>query len=70
MIGKADLYALGIIGFLFPIPAVIAELIGLELWQMWSLRRGNCGFIPGLFLGLAMYSVVQIGIQYLYVLSG
>jgi hypothetical protein len=69
MIGKADLFAVGIIGFLFPIPAVIAALFGLELWRRWWVRRGYCGFIPaipGLFLGLATYSLVQMGIQYLH----
>lgn len=68
MIGKADLFAVGIIGFLFQIPAVIAALFGLELWRRWWVRRRNCGFIPaipGLFLGLVAYSLVQMGIQYL-----
>lgn len=69
MIGKADLFAVGIIGFLFPIPAVITSLAGLELWRRWWVRRGYCGFvpaIPGLFLGLATYSLIHMGIQYLH----
>src|SRR3972149_2624520 len=56
MVGKADLFAVGIIGFLFPIPALVAALLGFEFWRRWWVRRGNCGFIPavpGLFLGLA-----------------
>lgn len=67
LIGKADLFAIGIIGFLFPVPAVIAALLGFEFWRRWWLQRGNSGFIPaipGLFLGLAIYSMVQIGIQF------
>lgn len=71
MVGKADLFALGIIGSLFPIFAVIAALLGFELWRRWWMNRGNCGLIPavpGLFLGLAGYSIVQLGIQYFHVL--
>lgn len=67
MIGKADLFAVGIIGFLFPIPAVISALLGFELWRRWWVQRGNCGYIPaipGMFLGLAAYSLVHLGIQY------
>ena len=73
MVGKADLFAVGIIGFLFPIPALVAALLGFEFWRRWWMRRGNCGYIPaipGLFLGLATYSVVQIAIQYFHILSG
>jgi hypothetical protein len=73
MIGKADLFAIGIIGFLFPISAVVAALLGFEFWRRWWVGRGNCGFvpaIPGMFLGLAFHSVVQIGIQYFYMVSG
>jgi hypothetical protein len=73
MIGKADLFAIGIIGFLFPISAVVAALVGFEFWRRWWVGRGNCGYIPaipGMFLGLAAYSVVQLGMQYLHILSG
>jgi len=72
LIGKADLFAIGIIGFLFPGPAVLAALLGFEFWRRWWLRRGYCGFIPaipGLFLGLALYSIVQMGIQFLHIFS-
>ena len=72
MIGKADLFAIGIIGFLFPIPAVVTALLGFEFWRRWWVRRGNCGYIPaipGLFLGLAMYSIVHMGIQGLHILA-
>ena len=63
MIGQADLFALGIVGVLFPFPAVIMSLLGFEAWRRWWISRGNCGLIPalpGLFLGLAAYSVVQL----------
>ena len=63
MIGQADLFALAIVGVLFPFPAVILSLLGFEAWRRWWVSRGNCGLIPalpGLFLGLTAYSVVQL----------
>ena len=68
MVGKADLFAIGTIGFLFPISAVVAALIGFEFWRRWWVGRGNGGYIPaipGMFLGLAVHSVVQVGMQIL-----
>ena len=65
IIGRADLFALAMIGFLFPFPAVIMSLLGFEFWRRWWMRRGNYGLIPalpGLFLGLAAYALVQITI--------
>jgi hypothetical protein len=73
MIGKADLFAIGTIGFLFPISAVIAALIGFEFWRRLWVGRGNCGYIPaipGLFLGLATYSVIHMGIKYVHLSGG
>jgi hypothetical protein len=63
MIGQADLFALAIVGVLFPFPAVIMSLLGFEGWRRWWVARGNCGLIPalpGLFLGLATYNVFQL----------
>lgn len=63
MIGQADLYALALVGVLFPFPAMITSLLGFEVWRRWWISRGNCGLIPalpGLFLGLAAYNVVQL----------
>jgi hypothetical protein len=51
------------IGSLLPFPAVIMSLLGFEFWRRWWMRRGNCGLVPavpGLFLGLAGYSLLQI----------
>jgi hypothetical protein len=65
MIGQADLLGVAMIGFLFPFPAVIMSLLGFEFWRRWWMKRGNCGLIPampGLFLGLAVYSLLQIGL--------
>lgn len=64
MIGRADLLAVAMIGFFFPFAAVVMSLLGFEVWRRWWIRRGNYGLmpaIPGLFLGLATYSVLQIG---------
>ena len=63
MIGQADLFALSIVGVLFPFPAVIMSLLGFEAWRRWWVSRGNCGLIPalpGLFLGLTAYCVGQL----------
>ncbi len=64
MIGQADLFALAIIGVVFPFPAMIMSLLGFEVWRRWWVHRGNCGLVPavpGLFLGLVVYSVFQLG---------
>ena len=66
MIGRADLLALAMIGFFFPFAAVIMSLLGFEFWRRWWMSRGNYGLIPalpGLFLGLAAYSLLQIGLS-------
>jgi hypothetical protein len=63
LIGRADLFAVAMIGLLFPFPAVIMSLFGVEFWRRWWMSRGNYGLIPalpGLFLGLAVYSLFQI----------
>jgi hypothetical protein len=65
MIGRADLFAVAMIGFLFPFPAVIMSLLGFEFRRQWWIRRGNYGLIPavpGLFLGLAAYSLFQLSV--------
>lgn len=67
MIGQGDLFSLAIIGLLFPFPAVILSILGFELWRRWWISRGNCGLmpaVPGLFLGLSAYSVIQIAISH------
>jgi len=67
MVGRADLLALAIISFAFPFPAVIVSVFGFELWRRWWIRRGKSGLIPalpGLFLGLAVYSLIQIAVSH------
>ena len=66
MIGRADLLALAMIGFFFPFAAVIMSLLGFEFWRRWWMSRGNYGLIPalpGLFLGLSVYSLLQISLS-------
>jgi hypothetical protein len=66
LVGQGDLFALAIVGVLFPFPAVVMSILGFELWRRWWLSRGRCGLmpaIPGLFLGLSAYSVVQIAVS-------
>ena len=68
MIGRADLFAVAMIGFFFPFAAVIMSLLGFEFWRRWWMRRGNYGLIPalpGLFLGLSAYSLLQISLSQL-----
>jgi hypothetical protein len=68
MIGRADLFAVAIIGFFFPFAAVIMSLLGFEFWRRWWMRRGNYGLIPalpGLFLGLSVYSLLQLSLSQL-----
>ena len=70
MIGQADLFALAIVAVLFPFPAVIMSLLGFEAWRRWWVSRGNCGLVPalpGLFLGLAVYSIAQLAWSHFFV---
>ena len=70
MVGQGDLFALAIVGVLFPFPAMIMSLLGFEVWRRWWVSRGNCGLIPalpGLFLGLAAYSVAHLAWSHFFV---
>jgi hypothetical protein len=60
VVGRADLFALGIIGLLFPFPAQVIALLGFEAWRRFWARNGRFGFlpaIPGLFIGLSAYYI-------------
>jgi len=73
LVGRGDLFAIGIISFLFPISAVVAALSGFEIWRRWWVGRGNGGYIPaipGMFLGLAVHNVIQMGLQVLDIFPG
>ena len=62
IIGRADLLAISGLACLFPFPAVLLALIGLEFWRRFWIRRhaGNVPALPGLFLGLLVYFGAKI----------
>lgn len=64
MIGRADLLAIGGLACLFPFPAVLFSLLGLELWRrIWIQRHsGPIPALPGLSLGLLMFSLLQLAV--------
>lgn len=65
MIGRADLLAIGGIACLFPFPAVLLSLLGLEAWRRFWIRR-QPGFIPalpGLLLGLLVFLFMRMIFQ-------
>ncbi|MBV6390979.1 MAG: hypothetical protein KPEEDBHJ_00183 [Anaerolineales bacterium] len=60
IIGRADLIAISGLACLFPLPAVLLALFGLELWRRFWVRRqaGSIPALPGMFVGLLIYIVV------------
>jgi hypothetical protein len=62
VIGRADLLAVSGLACLFPLPAVLLSLLGLELWRRFWIRRRN-GLIPalpGLLLGLLAFLFLRL----------
>jgi hypothetical protein len=57
IIGRADLFAISGLACLFPLPAVLLSLFGLELWRRFWVRRqtGSIPALPGMFFGLLIY---------------
>jgi len=57
IIGRADLFAISGLACLFPLPAVLLSLFGLELWRRSWVRRqtGSIPALPGMFVGLLVY---------------
>ena len=64
IIGRADLFAISGLACLFPLPAVLLSLFGLEVWRrVWVQRQtGPVPALPGLLLGLLMYIAVRTAI--------
>ena len=62
IIGRADLFAISGLACLFPLPAVLLSLLGLELWRRVWIRRqqGNIPALPGLLLGLIVYLLLRL----------
>ena len=61
IIGRADLLAISGLACLFPLPAVLLSLFGLELWRRFWVRRqaGSIPALPGMFVGLLFYILME-----------
>jgi len=62
VIGRADLLAISGLACLFPLPAVLLSLLGLELWRRLWIRRqgGDIPALPGLLLGTLFYVLLRL----------
>ena len=65
IIGRADLLAIGSLACLFPLPAVLLSLLGLEVWRRLWIRRqvGSIPALPGLLLGLLAFLLFRLIFQ-------
>ncbi len=61
LIGRADLLAIAGLACLFPLPAVLLSLLGLEIWRrIWIHHQvGSVPALPGLLLGLLVYLLTR-----------
>ena len=62
IIGRADLLAISGLACLFPLPAVLLSLFGLEVWRRFWVRRqhGDIPALPGLLIGLIAYLLLRL----------
>jgi hypothetical protein len=62
IIGRADLLAISGLACLFPPPAILLSLFGLEVWRRVWIRRqtGSIPALPGMLLGLLVYIAIRI----------
>jgi hypothetical protein len=62
LIGRADLLAIAGLACLFPLPAVLLSLLGLELWRRVWIRRqsGSIPALPGMLLGLLVFLLFRL----------
>jgi hypothetical protein len=62
LIGRADLFAIAGLACLFPLPAVLLSLLGLEAWRRIWIRRqaGAVPALPGLLLGLLAFLLLRL----------
>jgi hypothetical protein len=65
LIGRADLLAITGLACLFPLPAVLLALLGLDLWRRVWIRRqsGPVPALPGLLLGLLVFLIFRLFLQ-------
>lgn len=62
MIGRADLLAIAGLACLFPLPAVLLSLLGLEIWRRIWIRKqaGSIPALPGMLLGLLAFLLLRL----------
>jgi len=62
LIGRADLLAVSGLACLFPLPAVLLALLGLEIWRRVWVRRqaGPIPALPGFLLGLLAFLLLRV----------
>ena len=62
LIGRADLLAITGLSCLFPLPAVLLALLGLDLWRRLWIRRqaGTIPALPGLLIGITAYILLRM----------
>src|SRR5574338_1226747 len=60
IIGRADLLAISGLACLFPLPAVLLSLLGLEVWRRFWVRKkpGSVPALPGLLVGIIIYVAI------------
>lgn len=65
IIGRADLLAISGLACLFPLPAMLFALLGLEVWRRFWIRRqtGSIPALPGLLLGLIPWLLLRLFLQ-------
>jgi hypothetical protein len=65
VVGRADLLAIAGLACLFPWPALVLAILGLDAWRrVWQLRQvGPVPAIPGMLLGILVYLLLKLFIQ-------
>ncbi len=66
VVGRADLLAIAGLACLFPWPALVLAMLGLEVWRrFWRSRQaGPVPAIPGLLLGILAYLLVKLALPF------
>jgi hypothetical protein len=70
MVGRGDLLAAGSLALVFPWPALVLSLIGLEIWRRWWMKRSDImkdsdysssiPALPGMLLGICSYVIISM----------